>query len=192
MKKKLSLMLGVGALAITLSSCWVLQSFTVLDYTLNIGQGTKAQFTLRPMADQNDRQFAFVVVGVSDTNAIGVGKATWGTNGQFNGPLVMPVSAPLPAAMGSQCQSNGLNFNTVTGVTWKAYLTPQKIRDFAQVEKRAIVQVNIKAKAGATANTTEQLVGVSGIWVDDGDSVVDSGDSFVCNGIATSGVAINP
>jgi|SRR5688572_6411814 len=192
MKKKLSLMLGVGALAITLSSCWVLQSFTVLDYTLNIGQGTKAQFTLRPMADQNDRQFAFVVVGVSDTNAIGVGKATWGTNGQFNGPLVMPVSAPLPAAMGSQCQSNGLNFNSVTGVTWKAYLTPQKIRDFAQVEKRAIVQVNIKAKAGATANTTEQLVGVSGIWVDDGDSVVDSGDSFVCNGIATSGVAINP
>ena len=192
MKKKLLLMLGVGALAITMSSCWILQSFTVLDYTLNIGQSTKAQFTLRPMADQNDRQFAFVVVGVSDTNAIGVGKATWGTNDQFNGPLQMVVSAPLPAAMGSQCQANGLNFDTVTGVTWKAYLTPQKIRDFAQVEKRAVVQVNLKAKAGATANTNEQLVGVSGIWVDDGDTTVDSGDTFVCNGIATSSVAINP
>ncbi len=133
-----------------------------------------------------------MVVGVSDTNAIGVGKATWGTNGQFNGPLTMLVSAPLPSAMGSQCQANGLNFDTVTGVTWKAYLTPQKIRDFAQVEKRAVVQVNLKAKAGATANTNEQVVGVSGIWVDDGDTTVDSGDSFLCNGIATSSVAINP
>lgn len=48
MKKKLLLVLGVGALAITMSSCWILQSFTMLDYTLNIGQGTKAQFTIRP------------------------------------------------------------------------------------------------------------------------------------------------
>jgi hypothetical protein len=192
MKKKLLLVLGVGALGITMSSCWVLQSFTVLDYTLNIGQGTKAQFTLRPMADQNDRQFAFVIIGVGDTTAIGVGKATWGTNGQFNGPLPMGVSAPLPAAMGSQCQSNGLNFNTVTGITWKAYLTPQKIRDFARVEKKAVVQVNLKAKVGATGNTNEQLVGVSGIWIDDGDTTVDSGDTFLCNGIATSSVAINP
>jgi hypothetical protein len=192
MRKKLLLMLGVGSLVITMSSCWVLQSFTVLDYTLNIGQGTKAQFTLRPMADLNDRQFAFVIVGVSNTGAIGVGKATWGTNGQFNGPLVMTVSAPLPAAMGSQCEANGLNFNTVTGITWKAYLTPQKIRDFAQVEKRAVVQVNLRAKAGASTNTNYQLVGVSGIWVDDGDSIVNASDTFVCNGIATSSVAINP
>ncbi len=192
MKKKLLLVLGVGALAITMSSCWVLQGFTVLDYTLNIGQGTKAQFTLRPMADLNDRQFVFVIVGVSNTSAIGVGAGTWGTNGQFNGPLPMVVSAPLPAAMGSQCESNGLNFNTVTGVTWKAYLTPQKIRDFARVEKRAIVQVNIRAKAGATTNVNYQLVGVSGIWVDDGDTTVDSDDTFVCNGIATSSVAVNP
>jgi hypothetical protein len=192
MKKKLLLMLGVGALAITMSSCWVLQSFTVLDYTLDIGQGTKAQFTLRPMADLNDRQFAFVIVGVTDSSAIGVGAARWGTNGQFNGPLPMAVNGALPGAMGSQCGSNGLNFNTVTGMTWKAYLTPQKIRDFAQVEKKAIVQVNIKAKAGATTNTNYSLIGVSGVWVDDGDGIVNSSDTFVCNGIVTSSVAINP
>lgn len=92
----------------------------------------------------------------------------------------------------ASARRTGLNFNTVTGVTWKAYLTPQKIRDFAQVEKKAIVQVVIKAKAGAAANTNYSIIGVSGIWVDDGDLTVDSGDNFYCNGIATSSVAINP
>ncbi len=143
-----------------------------------------------PMAGLNDRQFAFVIVGVSDTD-IAVGKAVWGTNGQFNGPLPMVVSAGLPAAMGTQCSSNGLDFADITGVTWKAYLTPQKIRDFAAVDKKAVVQVNIKPKDTATAETNYQLIGVSGVWVDDGDTAVDSDDTFACNGIATSGFVTN-
>ena len=49
----------------------MLQSFSVLDYTLNPGQGTKARFTLRPsnfdqVIDNQGPQYEFVIlVGVT-------------------------------------------------------------------------------------------------------------------------------
>ena len=65
MRKKLGTAVGAIALTFVLSSCWALQSFGVLDYTLTPGQSTKARFVLRPAA--GDRRAAlgvFVIVGV--------------------------------------------------------------------------------------------------------------------------------
>lgn len=192
MRKKLSFALGAGVLTLVMSSCFVLQSFTVLDYTLNKGQTTKGRFTLRPMnvgLAMNEHQF--VLVGVSTGGDITAGKAVWGTNARFGGPLVMAANGGLAAAIGSDCSSNGLNFANITGITWKGYITPVPIRDRGLVERKAIVDVNVKATINADSTVNYTVMGVNGVWDDDGNDIVDSNDTFFCGGIATSSVYIN-
>jgi hypothetical protein len=191
MKKRLLFLLGAGALTLVMSSCWALQSFTVLDYTLTPGQATKARFSLRPYDTASPaNNLQFVIIGVPTGGDITAGKATWGTNGFFGGPLTMNVSAGFAAAMGNKCSSNGLDFSTITGVTWKAYLTPVSIRDRGHVDKKAIVDVVVKAKATATTGTNSTIWGVPGRYQDDGDGILNSADSFQCWGLATSAVYV--
>jgi hypothetical protein len=192
MRKRLSYALGAGALALFMSSCFVLQSFTVLDYTLTVGQSTKAQFTLRPSdqtAGPNYRQFVLVGRSSSDISAL---TAKWGTNGTFGGPFVMPSNASLPTAIGSDCASNGIDYASITGMTWKGYITPLIVRDRAMVEQKALVQVGIKATASATPGNLYTIIGISGAWIDDGDDIPENNadDIFFCNGIGTSAVYI--
>jgi hypothetical protein len=191
MKKKLLVMLGAGALTVILSSCWALQSFTVLDYTLTPGQATKARFTLRPWtASTAANNIQFVIVGVPTGGDIAVGKATWGTNNNFGGPMTMNVSAGFTAAMGNQCASNGLDFADITGMTWKAFLTPVSIRDRGRVEQRAIVDVVVRAKADAGTGLNSTIFGVPGRYMDDGDGILNSSDSFQCWGLASSSLYV--
>ena len=49
MRRKVGVVVGAAGLAFLLSSCWLLQSFSIADYTLTPGQSTKVSFTLRPM-----------------------------------------------------------------------------------------------------------------------------------------------
>jgi hypothetical protein len=191
MRKKLLLALGAGALTVVMSSCWALQSFTVLDYTLTPGQATKARFTLRPWdVASAANNIQFVIIGVPAGGDIAAGKATWGANGLFGGPLTMNVSAGFTTAMGNNCASNGLDFANITGVTWKAYLTPVSIRDRGRVEQKATVDVVVKAKASATTGLNSTIFGVPGRYQDDGDGILDSGDSFQCWGLASSSVYV--
>jgi hypothetical protein len=196
MRKKLSFALGIGALTLLMSSCFVLQSFTVLDYTLTPGQGTKVRFTLRPTTESFGAtpQFQFVIVGVETGTNMVVGKATWGTNGLFRGPLPMPVSGALVAAMGSPdsaCSRNGIDLADITNITWKAFITPQKIGDGNLFDKKAVVEVNIKAGASAPTGENHIVMGVSGEWQDiNTDDIVDAGDGFDCSGIASSPVYV--
>lgn len=196
MKKKLSLGLGTGVLAVVMSSCFVLQSFTVLDYTLTPGQGTKVRFNLRPTSLNafTGRQFVFVMVGVESPagSQVTVGKATWGTNGLFGGPLPMPANGALPAAMGaSDCAGNGFDFTNTTGIVWKAFLTPQKINDGNKFEQKSVVDVTIHAAAGATTDTNHTIFGISGEWDDNNaNDTVDSADFFGCTGIASSPIYV--
>ena len=193
MRKRLSFALGAGVLTLVMSSCFVLQSFTVLDYTLNKGQTTKARFTLRPMdvsLAMNEHQF--VLVGVSTGGDISVGRAVWGTNARFGGPLVMAANGGLHAAIGSDCSSNGLNLASITGITWRGYITPVPIRDRGLVERKAIVDVNVKATVNADSTVNYTVMGVNGVWDDsNSNDTVDSNDAFFCGGIATSSVYIN-
>ena len=192
MKRKLLLPLA-GAMALLMSSCFFVTSFTIVDYTLDIGQTTKARFTLRPSFEAEGswlRAYQFVLVGVSDTSAIAVGKGVWGTNGKFNGPLTMSVNGAIDDSIGSQCSSNGLSFNEITGMTWKGYLTPQKVNDRGLVEQKAVVDVNIKAKAGASTGTAYQVMGIAGAWIDDGDDIVNGTDTFFCWGFGTSALYV--
>jgi hypothetical protein len=131
-----------------------------------------------------------VLVGVADTAAIGVGKAVWGTNGKFGGPLTMSSNGALDDSIGSQCSSNGLSFNEVTGMTWKGYLTPVKVNDRGLVEQKAIVDVNIKAKDAASVGSAYQVMGIAGAWLDDGDDIVNASDTFFCWGFGTSAVYV--
>src|SRR5262245_34524764 len=96
MRRKVGLVAGAIGLSFLLSSCWLLQSFVIGDYTLTQGQSTKVSFTLRPMEGSlavTGRQFVIVgtnVIGLSGADDdIAVPKATWGANGTFGGPLQM-------------------------------------------------------------------------------------------------------
>ena len=169
MRKKVGFGLFGVALSLLLSGCFMLQSFTLLDYTLSPGQVTKARFTLRPSNFEQitglpGAQFEFVVIGVADDSELAVTTAKWGTNGSFGGPLTMPANGTLLAAMASSCSGDGINFNDITGITWKLFVTPIEIADRNRYEQKAVVEVNIKAKAAATVGNEEEILGVAGEW----------------------------
>jgi hypothetical protein len=196
MRKKLLRGLVAVPLVLLLSGClFVLQGFVVLDGSLRPGQKTIARFTVRPANADPERVWQFVVVGVPNGGNLKVGKAVWGTNGKFGGPKKMPVSPGLPAAMQSAdtCGQSGFSFSDVTGQTWKAFLL--RVRTKGKVNETARVDVTVKVPQGATPDTAYQVLGVTGIWVDQTGSgdvgAVDDGDTFLCSGLGTSSIWVN-
>jgi hypothetical protein len=192
----------MAAVAVLLSSCFMLNGFILLDYTLKPAQVTKARFTLRPTnfeANNPDgfrgAQYEFVVVGVTTDGGLLAQTARWGTNGTFGGPTTMAVNgALLTEVLNTPCGSNGLDIGEITGFTWKAYVTPTKVGDGNKYEQKALVDVNIKAKAGATPGNEWNVIGVAGQWWDDGDDAPEASgtDFYFCTGIGTSRAHIIP
>ncbi|HWL91211.1 MAG TPA: hypothetical protein VNP90_07580 [Actinomycetota bacterium] len=201
MRKKLGFVVGAMALTFVLSSCWVLQSFTIADYTLTPGQTTKARFTLRPMGSAYAPVFTgarqFVVVGVGaiggQNTDIAVSNARWGTNGQFGGPVPMGVANGIVTSLApGDCAQSGLDFTDISGVLWKAFATPTNKNDQGKVERRSVVEVALRAKATAVdVGENYTIMGVAGAWKDDGDGTPEpeaSGDQYVCWAIVTASV----
>jgi hypothetical protein len=197
--KKLVTAAGIAAMAFMLSSCFVLQGFSILATSLNPGQGTKVQFVLHPLQEEREylgtpirTKYQFVIVGVPDTGDLTIGKATWGTNGKFGGPQGMPASSALATtlSMNSECVSNGLDLSSITGVNWKGFITLNPINDKGAVDQKAVVQVNLRAAADATAATSNVVFGAMGSWQDDGNGTIGTEDTFWCMGIATSSVYV--
>ena len=201
MRRKLGLTAGLLALTFLLSSCWVMQSFVIVDYTLTPGQATKARLTMRPMGPTyatvvtGARQFVIIGVGAigGQNTDIGVSNARWGINGQFGGPIPMGVENNLVTAMGTDCGQSGLNFADITGVVWKAFATPTVKNDQGKVERKSVIEVTLRAKAAAVdAGENYTIMAVAGAWQDDGDgNPEDSGstdDFYVCWSIATASV----
>jgi hypothetical protein len=199
MRKKL---LGFAAipLVIVLSSCFTMTSFSVLKVALAPGGKTTARFTVHPhMAEANppySKAYQFVLVGVSNgvqsgNPALSVGKAKWGANGKFGGPQGMPVSSNLASAIGTDCDTAGFDFSGVSGsVTWKGFMTLNKIADKQKVGTSTTIDVAIKAISAAAHGDMVLVVGATGAWIDDGDGVVNSSDEFDCSGNATTWVNI--
>jgi len=164
----------------------------VLDGSLRPGEKTIARFTVRPATGEPERVYQFVVVGVPNGGNLNVGKAIWGTNGKFGGPKKMPVSPALPTAMqtADTCGQSGFSFSEVTGTKWKAFLL--RVRTKGKVNQTARIDVTVKAPPGATGGAAYQVLGVTGVWVDQTGSgdvgEVDSGDTFICSGIGTSSI----
>jgi len=200
-KRKLVYPLLAAGMAILLSSCFVLQSFSILATSISPGDRTKAQFVLHPMqrgkmlSGVNIRnRHQFILVGVWNTGQLTIGKATWGTNGRFDGPEAMPVSPDLAQALSDNgvCVQDGLSFEQMfTGgtLTWKGFMTNGTVNDKGKVDVKAIVQVVLRAAGNADAGNYP-VYGVTGGWIDEGTAGVDSGDSFYCTGIASSNVFI--
>jgi len=193
MRKKLVRGLLVVPLVVLLSGClFMLQGFVVLDGNLARGEKTKARFTLRPATTENDRIYQFVVVGVPDSGNLKIGKATWGANRKFGGPKPMPVSGPLPGAMSTSGDCDGVGgfeFSSVTGTKWKAFLL--RVRTKGKVNQKAVVDVVVKAAQNATRGISNQVVGVTGSWDDtNDDGLVNAPDTFVCAGVSTSSVYV--
>lgn len=201
MRKRLGFVVGAMALTVLLSSCWVMQSFVIVDYTLDPGQSTRAKLTLRPMGEAykgvvtGARQF--LIIGVSaiggQNTDIGVTNARWGANGQFGGPIPMGVENNLVTALGDDCQGGGLNFDDITGALWKAFATPTNKNDRGKVESKSVMDVALKAKAAAVdPGENYTIMGVAGAWQDDGDGNPESADTsddfYVCWAIATASV----
>jgi len=202
MRKKLGFVVGALALTFALSSCWVMQNFTIGDYTLTIGQTTKAKVTIRPMgpdyAVSGFRQF--LIIGVSGLAAgedddIGVSGARWGVNGQFGGPQAMGVENGIVTSLApGDCAQSGLDFTDITGTLWKAFATATNKNDRGKVNAKSVMDVTLKAKSAADLGENYSIMAVVGGWHDDGDGTPeDSGstdDSYVCWGLVTAGVHV--
>ena len=89
------------------------------------------------------------------------------------------------------CASNGLEYTNISGIVWKAFITPQKINDGNKFEQKSVVDVVIHAAAGADTDTNHTIIGISGEWIDQNtNDTVDSADFFGCTGIASSPVYV--
>ena len=190
--KKVLVSLTAGAMALLLSGCFSLQGFSILASAIARGQATKVQFVMHPSSTTPSREFQFVLVGVDTPSSLAIGKATWGTNRAFGGPKAMVAAPGLAASITTSgtCSSNGIDFNSITGMTWKGFVTQTKVKDMGAVRQRVITQVGLKAKAGATHDSAPAVVGVTGVWGDDGDHIVNGADTFACTGISQSSVYI--
>ena len=69
-------------------------------------------------------------------------------------------------------------------------MTPFQVNNKGQVSKRATVDVVLKAKQGAAPDQNVAVMGITGMWDDDGDGVVEDTDTFVCLGNATTSLYI--
>jgi hypothetical protein len=194
MLRRGAMLLVAAVLPLVLSSCFVLQSFGVVAGTLTEGSKTTARFTLRPNSEAPDTSYQFIVVGVDDPAQLGIGKATWGATGTFGGPVPMVARSGLPAALTADaCGASGLSFDQITGMTWKGFTTATVVNDKGKVGRAAVVDVVLSAKTTGTTRR-QTVIGVTGVWLDDGDGVVESNgdDVYRCTGIATSSVYIEP
>jgi hypothetical protein len=184
--KKLMLTAGVGAMAFLLSSCFVLQSIGLTVGAVSPGGSTKLVLTVRPSSATKDptysKMYQFVLVGVDTPADVSIQGSKWGTNGKFGGPLNMPVSSSLATSIGTDCDASGFTYSTLTGITWKGFITPNPINDRQLVGQTAVIQVGLKAKAGATHKDNVSVIGLTGAWLDDGDGILNSVDSFLCTG----------
>jgi hypothetical protein len=196
MKKRL---LGLAAipLVLVLSSCFSLQSFSLGKGALAPGGLTNATFVVRPASNQAtgfNKGHQFVLVGVSNTADIGVGKATWNVkkNNVFAPIQNMPASTAVATSIGTQCDTTGFSFSGISGsVTWKGFITLNPVSDKKAVGQTVVIQVGIKAKSTATHDDTVNVVGLTGMWVDsNSDGIVNPPDSFLCSGNATTSIFI--
>jgi hypothetical protein len=184
MRKKALFGLLAIPLVLLLSGCFALQGFWINANTIKAGgKGTKAVFQIQPVRGQNDTLHQFFLVGVQDNNHLRAGKARWGTNRVFGGPYPLPVSPNLATLIGGDCTSNGFNLADVTGVTWEGYMTPEPVNDRNKVKKDVLVQVGLKAMASATTGS-KAVIGVTGMWIDDDDGIVEASDAFQCSGVS--------
>ena len=178
-------------LAMLTASCFTLQGFVLLSGAVAQGGKTTARFQLRPRNVSDERDFQFVLVGVPDSGHIIVGKSLWGTNNNFAGPFTMSVEGNLADVLADDggCATNGLAFNSITGVTWKGFMTPNGVRTRGDVNEKVHVDVALRSAADAPVNNYG-IFGVTGVWDDDGDDVIDTGDTFDCTGIASVGLYV--
>ena len=133
-----------GALAIYLSSCWVLQGFTVVDYTLDAGQAH--QGAVHPSADGGPERPARVRVrdhrrGSECQRRTTVSASSNGGARTASSMVRCRWSSRRPAVpprWAAECSSSGLNFARHRGAPGRRTPPPRaRTRDFAQVEKKA-------------------------------------------------------
>ena len=193
--KKLSFVAMAGAMAFLLSSCFTLQSFSLLAGALKLGQSTRAQFVVRPFSTvktpgiSTAHQFVLVGINAPHTGDLLATKATWNVkkNKAFAPIQNMPVSSALAGAIGTQCDTNGFTYSTITGVTWKGYITVNPIGDKQLVGQTSVIQVGLKVPLTATHQDNVTVIGITGAWIDSGNGGgPDSADSFLCAGNGTS------
>jgi hypothetical protein len=204
MRKRLGFAVGVIALTFVLSSCWVLQNFSIADYTLTPGQATKVKVTTRPMGPSykttGQRQFLIIgigaVVGGQDGDIAVLNNARWGANGKFGGPIPMAVENGIVSSIAAgDCTASGLDFTDITGVIWKAFATPTNKNDLGKTEVASLMDVSIRAKAAeADVGENYSVMAVVGGWHDDGDGTPEDSastdDYYSCWGIATGNVYV--
>jgi hypothetical protein len=62
-------------------------------------------------------------------------------------------------------------------------MTPEPVNDRNKVKKDVLVQVGLKAMASATTGS-KAVIGVTGMWIDDDDGIVEASDAFQCSGVS--------
>jgi hypothetical protein len=189
--KKLLIGGGAIAMAFLLSSCFVLQAFVIKKGALQPGDTTTIAMTVHPASTTASKEYQFVLVGVDTPADLAVGKATWGTNGNFGGPTPMVVQAGLYTAVGTDCDTDpAFTLSALSGLTWKGFTTQNKVGDKGAVSKTSVIAIVLNAKKAATSSDTVQVVGVTGVWGDATGDGVSSDDSFICSGNGSGAVFI--
>lgn len=180
--KKLLVTGGIVSMAFLLSSCFTLQSFVIGAAALQPGKSTLISMKVHPASTTHSKEFQFVLVGTDSPTDLAFGKATWGANNEFGGPKAMTGVANLYAAIDQDCDGAGFSLSTISGFTWRGYMTVNKVADKGKVATSSLITVGLKAKPGASSGDLTELVGVTGVWADAGSDGPTTDDAFICTG----------
>jgi hypothetical protein len=188
--KRLLMVGGAAAMALLLSSCFVLQAFVIKKGALRPGDSTTIQMTVHPASTSASKEFQFVLIGVATPADLVAGAAVWGANGAFGGPKNMRGQSGLYAAVGTQCDSDEMTLSNLSGYTWKGYTTRGKVADKGAIGQTSLIKVALKAKNAAASGDAVEVLGVTGVWGDQTGDGVTGDDTFVCTGDGIGVVSI--
>ena len=192
--KRLRNVAAIAVVAFLMTGClFNLTGFSLLDSSLAPGKSTTARFTVQPFSTESLRAYQFILVGVDDPAAATTAKATWGANGNFRGPATMDPVAGFAETLDSSGRLRRARHGLRRG---RLAAHVARVRDPVPGEQQGTGQQAChgrrrpQGEAGRRADQNVAVMGITGMWDDDGDGVVEDTDTFVCLGNATTSLYI--
>jgi hypothetical protein len=206
MKSRLPAGMLAGVLVLGLSGCFALRGFEWSKQQPKAGTTVVAKLTVGPalipgppgVGGYSHKDYPFTLIGFSSSGNFTLGTGSrWDTEGHFNGPkpLIPDQSLADFVLSNGNCDITDYTTNTVPLDTqayiWKAVRPEALVGDKGKIAKTALEKIKIKVDNGAQTDV-DNVVFVTGEWVDDGDTTPEDSDTIQCNGQLNASIATKP
>jgi len=184
---------GLVAFSLVLSSCFTLRVIGISPKSLGPGDTAKINVKLYPVSSSTTGAAPVVLlIGLEGLDPGTV--SNFDKKGNFGGPFSRVTDNAIRDIMLAECTIYGVDASAVEPNfdEWRAYRTIAAVNSAAgPITKAFKVSIEVDRAAGTDDTSFGYYVVFSGMWLDDGDGVVESGET-VCNGMMGGSVAFKP